>query len=63
MHSRLSNTSFLHPTPTRRYATGDPVERWLHSLLCLDAADHMAKLPQGQRLPHPDECELYVRGP
>lgn len=35
------------------------MERWLHALLCLDAADHVSKLP-GTRLPHPEECELYA---
>ena len=40
-----------------RYAAGDKVEAWLHELLCLDAAEHIPKLPA--RLPHPSECELY----
>ena len=40
-----------------RYAAGDPMEAWLHELLCLDAADHVPPLPS--RLPHPDECELF----
>lgn len=40
-----------------RYASGDPVERWLNDLLCLDAAEHTPPLPS--RLPHPDECDLY----
>ena len=40
-----------------RYASGDPVESWLHDLLCLDAAKHMPALKA--RLPHPSECELY----
>jgi N-acetyltransferase 10 len=40
-----------------RYAAGDPMEGWLHELLCLDAADHIPPLPK--RLPHPDECELF----
>eukprot|EP00271_Cylindrocystis_brebissonii_P001199 TRINITY_DN11501_c0_g1_i1.p1 TRINITY_DN11501_c0_g1~~TRINITY_DN11501_c0_g1_i1.p1 ORF type:complete len:745 (-),score=153.66 TRINITY_DN11501_c0_g1_i1:169-2319(-) len=39
-----------------RYAAGDPIETWLHELLCLDAAQHIPKLG---RLPHPSECELY----
>ena len=33
------------------------MESWLHELLCLDAAEHIPKLPA--RLPHPSECELY----
>jgi N-acetyltransferase 10 len=40
-----------------RYSLGDPVERWLNDLLCLDAAEHTPPLPS--RLPHPDECDLY----
>lgn len=40
-----------------RYAEGDPMEGWLHELLCLDAADHVPQIPK--RLPHPDECELF----
>ena len=40
-----------------RYASGDPLEKWLHGLLCLDASDHVPKPPPV--LPHPDECELY----
>ena len=40
-----------------RYAAGDPMEGWLHELLCLDAADHVPPIPS--RLPHPDECELF----
>jgi N-acetyltransferase 10 len=40
-----------------RYAPGDPVESWLHNLLCLDAAAHLPKPPA--KLPHPDSCELF----
>lgn len=40
-----------------RYASGDPVESWLHNLLCLDAATHLPQPPA--KLPHPDGCELY----
>jgi len=39
-----------------RYARGDPVERWLNELLCLDASQ-VERIPTG--FPHPDECELY----
>lgn len=39
-----------------RYAVGDPVERWLNRLLCLDAAV-VAKNIQG--CPHPNDCELF----
>ncbi|KAL0030160.1 hypothetical protein WJX77_000722 [Trebouxia sp. C0004] len=40
-----------------RYAAGDKVESWLLELLCLNAAEHIPKLPT--RLPHPTECDLY----
>ncbi|MEW5301920.1 MAG: hypothetical protein WDW36_004744 [Sanguina aurantia] len=40
-----------------RYAPGDPVESWLHNVLCLDATTAVPKQPA--RLPHPEECELF----
>lgn len=40
-----------------RYASGDPIEKWMNELLCLDVANHTPKI-QG-RLPHPSECNLY----
>ncbi|WIA39314.1 hypothetical protein OEZ86_005429 [Tetradesmus obliquus] len=40
-----------------RYAPGDPVESWLHSVLCLDAATHLPRPPA--KLPHPSSCELF----
>ena len=45
-----------------RYASGDPVEKWLNKLLCLDAT---APSPSGSSAglgsgyPHPNDCELY----
>uniref|UniRef100_A0A7S2PD83 RNA cytidine acetyltransferase n=2 Tax=Leptocylindrus danicus TaxID=163516 RepID=A0A7S2PD83_9STRA len=42
-----------------RYATGDPVEKWLNNLLCLDCGSSMGdKLAGGA--PAPSDCELYV---
>jgi len=43
-----------------RYAPGDAVEKWLNTLLCLDAT-----LPRSSRLkthgcPHPSQCELLM---
>ncbi|KAI0753892.1 GNAT acetyltransferase 2-domain-containing protein [Irpex lacteus] len=40
-----------------RYAAGDKIEKWLNSLLCLDAS----VLPKAshQGCPHPSECELF----
>lgn len=40
-----------------RYAPGDPVEQWLHNVLCLDAATHLPRPPA--KLPHPSSCELF----
>lgn len=39
-----------------RYAPGDPMEKWLNRLLCLDATLDKLKMP---RMPHPDECNLF----
>ncbi|KAJ9186284.1 hypothetical protein P3X46_001882 [Hevea brasiliensis] len=39
-----------------RYASGDPIESWLNSLLCLDA---MHFVPPISSFPHPTECNLY----
>ncbi|KAG6860009.1 hypothetical protein C0995_000613 [Termitomyces sp. Mi166 len=40
-----------------RYSTGDKVEKWLNSLLCLDATI-VPKAPT-QGCPHPGTCELF----
>lgn len=39
-----------------RYASGDPIESWLHTLLCLDVTSY---IPNISRLPSPSECDLY----
>ncbi|KAK3608505.1 hypothetical protein CHS0354_010355 [Potamilus streckersoni] len=39
-----------------RYANGDPIERWLNDLLCLDATD-VPRITSG--CPVPEMCELY----
>lgn len=39
-----------------RYGIHDPIEKWLHALLCLDAT---ANVPAVRATPHPSECELY----
>lgn len=41
-----------------RYSAGDPVEKWLNSLLCLDIPLNVKNLA-GQ-CPHPEACELYA---
>jgi N-acetyltransferase 10 len=40
-----------------RYAQGDAVEKWLNTLLCLDATLPRSKLNTGG-CPHPSECQL-----
>ena len=40
-----------------RYATDDPVEKWLYSFLCLDCASTPYRLMSGT--PHPDQCQLF----
>lgn len=42
-----------------RYAAGDPVEKWLNALLCLDAANAKALPPLTGGFPHPSECQLF----
>ena len=40
-----------------RYGTNDPIEKWLNTLLCLNATDNNDQLALG--FPHPNDCELY----
>ncbi|RDX55888.1 DUF699-domain-containing protein [Lentinus brumalis] len=40
-----------------RYAAGDKVEKWLNSLLCLDAT--ILPRPTHMSCPHPSKCELF----
>src|SRR5262245_55461296 len=40
-----------------RYSAGDNVEKWLNSLLCLDATIVSKAILQG--CPHPSSCELF----
>ena len=41
-----------------RYAAGDSVEKWLHTLLCLDAT--LPKASKAYGCPHPSKCELLM---
>lgn len=43
-----------------RYAPGDPVEKWLNKLLCLDV--QLIKNPRfaARGTPHPSQCNLYI---
>lgn len=44
-----------------RYATGDPVEKWLNRLLCLDATlPKRASLSRVGGTPHPSDCQLLA---
>lgn len=40
-----------------RYAPGDPVEKWLNKVLCLDATLPKSKMNM-QGCPHPSQCQL-----
>lgn len=40
-----------------RYAPGDPVEKWLNRVLCLDATLPKSRM-NTQGCPHPSQCEL-----
>ncbi|ODV59343.1 ribosome biosynthesis protein KRE33 [Ascoidea rubescens DSM 1968] len=42
-----------------RYAIGDPVEKWLNKLLCLDATLSKNSKFSTKGCPHPSECQLY----
>ena len=39
-----------------RYGINDPIEQWLHDLLCLDCTEAQ---PLESGAPHPDLCDLY----
>ncbi len=39
-----------------RYSQGDPIESWLHSLLCLDVS-YLPRVASGA--PTPSDCQLY----
>lgn len=52
---KLREVSLSEPI---RYASGDPVEKWLNKLLCLDATTN-TKGGAISGFPHPEECELY----
>ena len=42
-----------------RYATADPVEKWLNDLLCLDT-NRSTTRTANQGCPHPSECNLFL---
>ncbi|KAG6370533.1 GNAT acetyltransferase 2-domain-containing protein [Boletus reticuloceps] len=62
-HSRVPKTRTLREikleTPIR-YGAGDKIEKWLNSLLCLDATiSSKSAVAFAQGCPHPSTCELY----
>lgn len=42
-----------------RYAPGDPVEKWLNKLLCLDATISANARFASKGCPHPSQCNLF----
>lgn len=43
-----------------RYAPGDPVEKWLNKLLCLDAQISKNSKFATRGTPHPSQCNLFI---
>ncbi len=43
-----------------RYAPGDPVEKWLNKLLCLDASLSKNLKFASRGTPHPSHCNLFI---
>ena len=41
-----------------RYSQDDPIEKWLHQLLCLDVGSAVPRVSGG--CPLPNECQLYL---
>jgi N-acetyltransferase 10 len=64
--SKISDSSFSAGRSLReitlsepiRYAKGDAVEKWLNTVLCLDATLPRSKLNTTQGCPDPSQCEL-----
>lgn len=40
-----------------RYSDSDPVEKWLHDVLCLDVSNNLLRFPS--MCPPPDQCQLF----
>nr|XP_033784109.1 RNA cytidine acetyltransferase [Geotrypetes seraphini] len=59
MTTKLSSARTLHEVSLQesiRYAPGDPVEKWLNELLCLDCLN-ITRIISG--CPLPESCDLY----
>jgi N-acetyltransferase 10 len=52
-------TELTLDTPIR-YGIGDPVEKWLNGVLCLDSASQSASNRLVSAMPAPRDCELYL---
>lgn len=50
-------TEITLDTPIR-YQSNDPIEKWLHNLLCLDITTHSTRMVNV--MPAPKDCELYM---
>lgn len=49
----------INLTTPIRYGAGDPIEKWLNALLCLDASISIPSKKTLQGCPHPTTCELF----
>lgn len=49
----------INLTTPIRYGAGDPIERWLNQLLCLDATLSVPSKKTLSGCPHPSTCELF----
>ncbi len=57
-HSNARKLTELSLETPIRYAKGDPVEKWLNNLLCLDVVSNSTRIVQS--MPAPRDCELYL---
>lgn len=49
----------INLTTPIRYGAGDPIEKWLNQLLCLDATLSIPSKKTLSGCPHPSTCELF----
>lgn len=57
-HSAARSLTELTLETPIRYCTGDPVEKWLNNLLCLDVAANSTRMVNV--MPSPRDCELFM---
>lgn len=60
LHSQSRQLREISLDEPIRYAPGDPIEKWLNKLLCLDVT--LIKNPRfaTRGTPHPSQCNLFV---